>query len=129
MHMNRDNIMVFNADNADSSALLPLAHEQVRMFSRKRKSTVWLDGNMIKYINEDVLDINDIKLPGMHNIENYMAAIAAVWGLVDKKAIQSVAKEFGGVDISETVNGLLDVLLPLMVAFGIVNNPTDREHF
>lgn len=39
------------------------------------------------------------------------------------------AKEFGGIDISDTVNGLLDVLLPLLVAFGIVNNPTDREHF
>lgn len=38
-------------------------------------------------------------------------------------------KEFAGVDISETVNGLLDVLLPLLVAFGIVNNPTDRHNF
>jgi uncharacterized membrane protein len=39
------------------------------------------------------------------------------------------AKEFAGVDVSSTVNGLLDVLLPLLVAFGIVNNPTDRSHF
>jgi uncharacterized membrane protein len=39
------------------------------------------------------------------------------------------AKEFGGIDISGTVNRLLDVLLPLLVAFGIVNNPTDSEHF
>ena len=38
-------------------------------------------------------------------------------------------KEFAGVDISETVDGLLDVLLPVMVAFGVVNNPTDRSHF
>lgn len=38
-------------------------------------------------------------------------------------------KEFGGVDISETVNGLLDVLLPVLVAFGIVNNPTDSKNF
>jgi uncharacterized membrane protein len=38
-------------------------------------------------------------------------------------------KEFGGIDISETVNGLLDVLLPVLVAFGIVNNPTDRNNF
>lgn len=39
------------------------------------------------------------------------------------------AKEFGGVDISGTVDGLLDVLLPLLVAFGIVNNPTDKSRF
>ena len=38
-------------------------------------------------------------------------------------------KEFGGVDISETMDGLLDVLLPVLVAFGIVNNPTDRNSF
>ena len=40
-----------------------------------------------------------------------------------------IAKEFVGVDISETVDGLLNVLLPVLVAFGIVNNPTDQEHF
>lgn len=40
-----------------------------------------------------------------------------------------VVKEFGGVDISDTVNGLMDVLLPVLVAFGIVNNPTDKAHF
>lgn len=39
------------------------------------------------------------------------------------------AKEFAGIDISGTVDGLLDVLLPLLVAFGIVNNPTDKSHF
>ena len=39
------------------------------------------------------------------------------------------AKEFAGIDISGTVNGLLDALLPLLVAFGIVNNPTDRKRF
>ena len=38
-------------------------------------------------------------------------------------------KEFGGIDISETMNGLLDVLLPILLAFGIVNNPTDRNNF
>ena len=37
-------------------------------------------------------------------------------------------REFAGVDISSTVDGLLDVLLPVLVAFGIVNNPTDRSH-
>ena len=39
------------------------------------------------------------------------------------------AKEFGGVDISETMDGLLNVLLPVLTAFGIVNNPTDKSHF
>lgn len=40
-----------------------------------------------------------------------------------------IVKEFWGVDISDKVNGLLDVLLPVLVAFGIINNPTDKDHF
>ena len=52
----------------------------------------------------------------------------AVWVSIGALVI-FCAKEFGGIDISGTVNGLLDVLLPLLVAFGIVNNPTDNEHF
>ena len=39
------------------------------------------------------------------------------------------AKEFGGIDISATVDGLLNVLLPILVSFGIVNNPTDPKRF
>ncbi|MBR2406435.1 MAG: hypothetical protein IKB04_09255 [Clostridia bacterium] len=35
-------------------------------------------------------------------------------------------KEFVGIDISTTVDGLLNVLLPVLVSFGIVNNPTDK---
>lgn len=36
-------------------------------------------------------------------------------------------KELAGVDISNTVDGLMNVLLPVLVAFGIVNNPTDNK--
>ena len=38
-------------------------------------------------------------------------------------------KEFWGIDIGTTVDGLLNVLLPVLVGFGIVNNPTDSQHF
>lgn len=40
-----------------------------------------------------------------------------------------IAKTFYNIDISTEVNGLLDVLLPFLVAFGIINNPTDSKHF
>lgn len=52
----------------------------------------------------------------------------AVWMSLAALVVFCV-KEFIGVDISDTVNGLLDVLLPVLVAFGIVNNPTDRHNF
>lgn len=38
-------------------------------------------------------------------------------------------KEFAGVDITETVDGFLDVLLPVLVGLGIINNPNNRSGF
>ena len=52
----------------------------------------------------------------------------AVW-LSLAALIVFCVKEFAGVDISDTVNGLLDVLLPVLVAFGIVNNPDNKNEF
>ena len=52
----------------------------------------------------------------------------ALWTAIAALIVFCV-KEFVGVDISTTVDGLLNVLLPVLVAFGIVNNPTDRERF
>lgn len=51
----------------------------------------------------------------------------ALWTSVAALVVFCV-KEFGGIDISGTVDGLLNVLLPVLVAFGIVNNPTVSDH-
>ena len=48
--------------------------------------------------SRQVMTTADIKLPGVHNIENYMAAIAAVDGLVPDGIIRDFAREFGGVE-------------------------------
>ena len=45
-----------------------------------------------------VLPLADILLPGVHNVENYMAAICAVQGLVPDEAIRAFARTFGGVE-------------------------------
>ena len=51
----------------------------------------------------------------------------ALWTSIAALVIFCV-KQFAGLDISETVNGLMDVLLPVLVSFGIINNPTDKYH-
>lgn len=38
-----------------------------------------------------------------------------------------VVKTFWKIDIGETVDGFMNVLLPVVVGFGIVNNPTDPD--
>jgi len=45
-----------------------------------------------------VLPLADILLPGVHNVENYMAAICAVQGLVPDDVIQAFARTFSGVE-------------------------------
>ncbi len=36
-------------------------------------------------------------------------------------------KEFGGIDIYEKVYGFMNVLLPVVIAFGVVNDPTSHN--
>ena len=38
-----------------------------------------------------------------------------------------VVKTAAGIDMGDTVNGLMEVLLPVLAGFGIVNNTTDKE--
>ena len=45
-----------------------------------------------------VVAVDDILLPGRHNIENYMAAISVTWGLVSRESVEAVAKTFRGVE-------------------------------
>ena len=52
----------------------------------------------------------------------------ALWGAI-AALIVFLVKTFSGLDISPEVDGLLNVLLPVLVGFGIVNNPTDSQHF
>lgn len=62
----------------------------------------------------------------MTNIQNRFRSWA-LWVSIAALVVFCV-KEFAGIDISSTVDGLLDVLLPVLVGFGIVNNPTDKSH-
>ena len=52
----------------------------------------------------------------------------ALWVSIAALVVYCV-KEFAGIDISATVDGLLDVLCPVLVAFGIINNPTEKSKF
>ena len=92
-----DDILVVNADN-DITAGFTGAGE-TRTFSRLGKAAaVTMEDGTILRRGEPVLAKSDILLPGEHNVENYMTAIAAVEGLVSDDVIRQVAKTFGGVE-------------------------------
>lgn len=98
LYQNSGNTLVVNADNEVTAKIGKEAKGEVRYFSRQRKADVYLENGEIKRDEETVLKIGDIKIPGMHNVENYMTAIAAVKGLVEDSVIIDVAKTFGGVE-------------------------------
>ena len=85
--------------NADNDITAPLTGPGATCaFSRLGKHVkVRLEDSIIYRDGVAVLNKSDILLPGEHNVENYMAAIAVVEGLVGDDVIRQVAKTFGGV--------------------------------
>ena len=95
--------VVLNYDNDLTRAFAEEAKGNVVFFSRKTpEADVILRNNVITVrfgtAERSVLPVEDITIPGVHNIENYMAAVAAVDGLVEDDVIRAVAAEFSGVE-------------------------------
>ena len=85
--------------NADDELTAPLRGPgETRTFSRQGRGHVEIRSGVIFRGEQEVLPVADILLPGVHNVENYMAAIALVEGLTSDEAIRTVAKNFGGVE-------------------------------
>ena len=92
-----EDTLVINADNAITAPLQ--GPGKTCAFSRAGKDVkVRLENGLIYRDATPVLAEKDILLPGKHNVENYMAAIAVVEGLVEDEVIRRVAKTFGGVE-------------------------------
>ena len=90
--------LVLNLDNDITNTFT--GNGKTRWFSRlgKTENGICLDGDFIVRDGVKVLQVGDIVIPGVHNVENYMAAILAVEGLVDDDTIRDVARTFGGVE-------------------------------
>ena len=103
-HQAAEDLAIFNADNAITRELSGRAAGAVRMFSRKEEPAegVFLRGDAVisrrDGTERQIMTTADIRLPGVHNVENYLAAIAAVDGLVPDGTIRDFARSFGGVE-------------------------------
>ncbi len=92
--------VVLNADNEITAAFAKEARGEVTLFSRTQplEGGVCLKNGMVMHGGRPVLSAEEIKLPGLHNLENYMAAIAAVDAMVPDEVIRNYARTFGGVE-------------------------------
>lgn len=110
LYQKEGDILVANAGNEEAAKIGKKALGEWRCFSANVDALVHLKGEVICYGDEEILNINDIKIPGKHNVENYMTAIAAVYDLVGKNIINKVAREFGGVphriELVRTIDGV-----------------------
>ena len=95
-YQDENGILILNADNPITSAFR--GNGKTLFFSRQKEADVCLVDGVICRHGEKVLKASEILIPGVHNVENYMAAIAMVDGLVSDETIRQVARTFGGVE-------------------------------
>lgn len=100
LRQSADDTLILNRDNAITASFAPEAKGQVKWFSRQTRveNGVYFEDGVIWRRGEALLRQEDILIPGLHNVENYMAAILAVEGLVSDEDIRYVARHFGGVE-------------------------------
>ncbi|MBR4890013.1 MAG: UDP-N-acetylmuramoyl-L-alanine--D-glutamate ligase [Clostridia bacterium] len=98
IHQSEKGKVVLNLDNDVTAGFAAEAKGSVVSFSKREPSSdIYFDGESIILNGKKILSAKDIKIPGAHNIENYMAAIGAVGNLVSEETIEKIAKTFGGV--------------------------------
>ena len=106
IHQDASGLLVTNWDNNLARNSSKKAAGKVGYFTRSedvvpacgcylQRDAIWFnDGETCR----EVLPLKDILIPGTHNVENYMAAICAVQGLVGDEIIREYARTFGGVE-------------------------------
>lgn len=104
-HQSAKDLLILNADNNITAGFTADAKGKVRTFSFQKKPDrcgVFFENGQIYRVNENgtvekILERSELKLRGDHNVENFMAAIAAVSDLCGVETIREVARTFGGV--------------------------------
>lgn len=103
LHQTARDVVVLNHDNAITRSFVEKARGRVLEFSRETapNAGVYLKDGVIWRAGaqpEPILKQSEIRIPGIHNVENYMAAICAVSGLATDTEICAVARNFAGVE-------------------------------
>ncbi len=105
LHQNAFSRAVLNLDNDVTRSFAPEIRGELSLFSRRETpdNGAFLGEDGVLYAvrhgeKTALLKKEEILLPGMHNVENYLAAISAVEGEVDPDNIVRIAKTFGGVE-------------------------------
>ena len=103
-------LRIFNNQDESSVAILNKADEEVykltkdlvarkEYFSSKGETDICIVNNEIIYNNEKLVELSDIRVKGVHNYENIMAAILVAKEFnVSNEVIKEVLNNFAGVE-------------------------------
>ncbi len=93
-------VLILNRDNEITEGFAKESRANIRRFSRTEEvqDGVYFKDGVIYRNGREVLKQSDILLPGLHNVENYMAAMLAVEGLASDEDVRAIARSFGGVE-------------------------------
>lgn len=96
-HHTKDDLAILNYTNEDSRKTYKNILSK-KLFFNSKQSYVAKDGTII--INgREIININDIKIKGLHNYENIMAALLVInYFGINKKIIYDVLNNFNGVE-------------------------------
>ena len=100
LNQSEEDIAILNLENADVLNQTKDIKSVKKYFSSKQDTEgCYLKDNAIYYKDEFIIDINDIKIKGMHNVENCMCATMATkeYG-VSSEIIREVISTFTGVE-------------------------------
>lgn len=111
-NQDKNDIAILNIENEDVMDELRNISSKTKYFSSKNEiNGCYLKDGVIYYYDEKIIDRDLIKLPGMHNVENCLAAIMVCKEMgVSNKAICDVLTTFTGVEhrleYVDTVDGV-----------------------
>ncbi len=99
-----DDRLILNLDDGQTAYYAASAISQISYFSDKgstEKGTFCFGDTIYRTdgeLRERIMEKDEIRLPGEHNVLNYLAAFEAARGLVDAEICRQVAMSFKGVE-------------------------------
>ena len=104
LHQDENCRLILNLDDEHTAYLSGFARARISYFSDRQHPSdgaCLRDGLLVRVKDgkeRPVLPAAEIRLPGEHNVLNYLAAFAATEGLIPDEICAEVARRFGGVE-------------------------------
>jgi len=98
-HHTENDLAILNYEDSEVVRLTNDLVSKKMYFSSKSEADICIKENFIVYKKEKIIELDEIRVKGIHNYENIMAAILTVKQFnVSNEVIKEVLSKFGGVE-------------------------------